>query len=338
MTPPEQLWRQLEGQPADGPLSYLPLRDTDAAGSACLLAGLRRGPDGTPTRLLLLRLPVALVQGAADLGEYRGLRLERIRDKAPHGATAFVSLVLTEDDLSDIFGVLADDLRRAIEPAPTPAASLTAFLERLNRWRDLFSRLGGAGLSAEERRGLFGELWTLRWLLDATALPARQVLAAWGGPDGRPQDFHFGTAALEVKTSTGGSRTLRISSARQLDVTTAGCPIFLLQVPLVPQGAGAETLPVLVAALDGRLAADPEVAALFTHRLTTAGYRRAQADLYAADAWATQLPVCFAVTEGFPCLSGSALNVAITALTYDLNASALGPWHCPDSAFLSLLT
>lgn len=334
MNPLETAWRQLEAEAGTEPLSF---RTLAGSGPAPLLAGVRRPGTSPPERALLLRLPLALVQRVQSNDRYQGLRLDPVRDRT-RPDSFFVALVLTDPALHDIFSVLTADITAAVGPVADPAGQLRTFLGRLRHWEELFSHYAQDGLGPAARQGLYGELWALRWLLDAGQVAPAACLAAWVGPDHAPQDFRFPAVAVEVKTTAGGSQTLHIGGLWQLDENLAGT-LFLLHLPLSVGNAGAagETLPALVADLTTRFATTAALAARFDQRLVSAGYLRAQAGLYEAEVWRARAPRLFSVVGDFPRLRNGQLSAAITAATYDLDAMALDPWlTAPTNLFAFL--
>lgn len=332
----ETLWAKLEAAaPQANPLTYFPL---SSAGPARLLAGLRRPAGAQPERLLLLHLPRQIARQLRPTDRHQGLRLEPVADQLDKHS-AFVSLVLTDPALRDIFSALCADVVAAVAPVVEPAAQLRALLTRLERWQELFSRFNPEGLSLPARQGLFGELWAMRWLMMEGRTAPVTALAAWAGPDRHPQDFRFAGAALEVKTTTGNARSLHIASLQQLDDVLTG-PLFLLHLPLLLATTDAETLPAMVADLLARFgAASPVLAENFTLRLQTAGYFTSQAALYQEEAWQVREARLLAVTgDDFPRLRSSTLPATITAGTYELEASALEPWRCAAAILFSLVS
>ena len=104
--------------------------------------------------------------------------------------------------------------------------------------------------------------------------------------------------------------------------------LWLVLVQLAAPGAGAETLPALVASLAARLAASPPDAALFALRLQQAGYFAVQAPLY-SEAWAVGRVRVLAVRDDFPRLQHSRLPEAISNVTYSLDTTSLSQFEEP---------
>ncbi|WP_354581922.1 PD-(D/E)XK motif protein [Hymenobacter sp. UYP22] len=270
--------------------------------------------------------------GSTDRNQ--GLRLDPVEDQKSSGY-GFVALVLTKDELRDIFTVLAADILEVVGPVTTPADQLRTFLKRLSRWQDLLNYYTPDGMSAPARQGLFGELWAMRWLLVTGNVSASHVLNAWVGPERAPQDFQFETTALEVKTTSGSSSTLCIGGLWQLESASA-TDFFLLHIPMANSVSG-ESLPALVTDLLQRFAADPVLNRRFEACLLTAGYLHSQAAMYIDEKWMVKPARLMTVSEDFPRLRMHELPAAITAATYELNAAALDPWLCHESVLFTLL-
>jgi hypothetical protein len=325
----DSVWRQLELDKSTETLSYQRVE----ASSAQQFIGVRRLAGRVqPERVLLLRLPVHLVRKVSSNDRHQGLRLDPIEDQLVHGS-GFIALVLTKIELRDIFTVLVADLLEAVGAVPAPADQLRTFLKRLGRWQDLLAHYNPAGLSSNARQGLYGELWTMRWLLDVGHIPGSKVLGAWVGPDRAPQDFLFTGAALEVKTTAGRSAALRIGGLWQLDPGNSD-PLFLMHLPMVISVKDGETLPALVADLVSCFSSDTALSTRFEARLLAADYLHTQADMYRTEKWLVHAPRLMAVTDSFPRLHTDQLPAAIVAAAYELDAAALGPWLCqPDILF-----
>jgi hypothetical protein len=296
-------------------------------------AGIRRSERGTLTeRVLLLHLPLHLVRKVSSSDRHNGLHLDPLIDQREPGS-GFVALVLTRAELRDIFSVLVSDLLEVVGPVPVPADQLRGFLQRLNRWQELLKSYVAEGLSLIARQGLYGELWTVRWLLDAGHLKPAAVVTAWTGPERSPQDFRFDRVMLEVKTTTGASPSLRIGGLWQLEPGPVD-HLYLLHLPLSLSITEGETLPGLVMELVTRLASDQPVAALLEKRLLSAGYLHSQAAGYLTERWLVPGARLMAVDDTFPRLRADLIPAAVIAATYELDAASLQPWVCaPDSLF-----
>jgi hypothetical protein len=139
--------------------------------------------------------------------------------------------------------------------------------ERLVRWQQFLQKGHLDALSAREQLGLWGELATLRLLMDS--LPAHEVIDAWKGPAREAQDFRFTSNWIECKTIGETDADVAVSSLEQLQ--PGQVPLFLL-VHLVAESQAGVRLRDLVDALRESLADKPSTAERFEKLLRMAGY------------------------------------------------------------------
>ena len=92
---------------------------------------------------------------------------------------------LHDNSQQDLFHTLCQDIISASGTSATEGEACSIALMRTWRWHHLL-RGGGSGLSAEEQRGLLGELRVLEQLL-LPELSASAAVEAWRGPLGFSQ-------------------------------------------------------------------------------------------------------------------------------------------------------
>jgi hypothetical protein len=66
-------------------------------------------------------------------------------------------------------------------------------------------------------KGLWGELYSIKSVLDNPQIDPNSIILNWTGPDGQPNDFSFGNTAIEIKTTSKQINKIDISSFEQLD-------------------------------------------------------------------------------------------------------------------------
>ncbi|WP_331058468.1 PD-(D/E)XK motif protein [Hymenobacter sp.] len=296
---------------------------------------LRSDSDELPARLLMLRVPRYLARNTRMRDQPRGLALEPV-EHPDDDSVAYVSLRLTEPELGDLFAVLAYDIVETIAPETDSTSQLQAFLDRIAGWQELFGKVPTGGLGPQARQGLYGELFLMRRLLE-TGLTAESVAVAWAGPLREPQDFRFGTVALEAKTTSGTSQAIHISNAAQLDDAPLTA-LWLFHLALKIGSGTGETLPGLVADLAALLHAEPTAATHFQHRLQLAGYFHAQADLYATEGFTVSYEQTVRVAGSLPRLRASDLPTAISELSYAIDLTALVPHRRPFSDLIDSIS
>lgn len=281
------------------------------------------------TRALLIDVDLSGV----DLGELphgRGLDMRRV--PATSGGEA-LELVLSRPSFADLFDTLVTDVAKAAADGVDKADVAARVTDRVRRWQ-IFLRGNSNGLTPERQRGLFGELFFLRSIL-LGAVPTLAAVQAWVGPSGAPQDFSFGEAAVEVKTTTGAQpQQLRIASERQLD-TTALKHLAVYQLSLDARDGAGQSLPDLVAEVRKRLKDQP-ASDLFGDRLFDAGYLDAQAVQYRTG-YTVRAAGIFLVGDNFPRLVEADCPEGVGDVVYSISVSALGPFAVDASVLVPII-
>lgn len=281
------------------------------------------------TRALLIDVDLSGVE-LGELPSGRGLDLRRV--PATSGGEA-LELVLSQPSFADLFDTLVVDVAKAAAAGVDKADVAERVTDQVRRWQR-FLRGNNAGLTPERQRGLFGELFFLRAIV-LGALPALTAVEGWVGPHGAPQDFAFGTAAVEVKTTIGAQpQLLRIASERQLD-TTALKKLALYQLSLDTREGAGQTLPELITDIRKRLR-DPLAADMFGERLFDAGYLDVHAGLYRSG-YTVRSAGIFLVGEGFPRLVEADCPEGVGEVAYSISVSSLGPFAVDASVLVPII-
>ncbi|MEW2634736.1 PD-(D/E)XK motif protein [Streptomyces sp. NPDC048389] len=278
-------------------------------------------------RMLLLkagaRAADGIVRSVGELPRTAGLDL-CITAQSRHEYELQVSL--TADELREVFTPLVSDIASAVKDAPTTETALEAAVRRFSSWQQLLRTVGKNGLTADTRRGLFGELYFLNeYVLPSVAqTPGVQ---AWTGPGGSNQDFQLPDVAVEVKTTTAKNpRTVRVASERQLDST--GTPALLLTLMSVDErrGGSGESLNALVDRIRHRLT-NPAARSRLDSLLIQVGYLPGHRDLYDEPRYTLRQAETWEVREGFPRLIESELPAGVGDCTYNISTSALDDYR-----------
>ncbi len=205
---PSEVWEELaNSQSSEGGLLVggwaggLILMNLDALGMPIFIVEAVGNPDEIPDTSEFATYGVQV--------QTRALRIDdRTADCVVFGARDSVDIE-SFVQMADL--IVAELLKTELSLGSKPREIVFALLRRwVNFWRQLRS-----GLSVDKVAGLIGELLVIS---DWAALDGLSH-ENWGGPNGQPQDFHFSSAAVEVKTSQSrtGPRIHRISSVLQLD-------------------------------------------------------------------------------------------------------------------------
>jgi hypothetical protein len=233
-----------------------------------------------------------------------------------------LQVVLTANELREVFNPLVTDVAETVRAASAPAAALAAAVERFQRWQALLHAVGSEGLGNEERRGLVGELLVLREHV-LPALAETDTVESWTGPSGANQDFQLPEVAIEVKASTAKrARSVRVASERQLDDT--GTPALLLGLAMLDErrGGSGESLNRLVDGIREQLT-NPAARSRFDGCLIQAGYLPRHRDLYAEPRYTLRELRFWHVRGDFPRIVEADLRAGVGNCTYDLSTAGL---------------
>lgn len=281
--------------------------------------------DGGGHPLLLLMTPPSVAAAPAN-HRMRGLEVQVLPSSDGKSQTKSI-LRLSDPGLQDVFQLLCEDVVRAVARTADSAQALSTFLSRIWRWHHLL-RGGGAGLTAQEERGLFGELLVLKELIADSVGPLAAV-SAWVGPLGEPKDFELGRRLLEIKTILGADRNLvEISSEHQLDVPPDR-ELYLI-VQRLDRGAGVTLTELVADVTEALCAAHPEVKVLLEERLSAAGYDSEQ--VY-AHRWEKGITEIYAVAPEFPKITVGDLPTGVSRVRYSISTTPLARFAVQPAAF-----
>jgi len=249
-------------------------------------------------RMLILRVPHSVGKDFNLNYEFKGLKFEKIYDP---GDPEFVllNLVLINKEFKEVFNSLVDGVLDNIIHESEINAILRRYVERLTEWQSLFERFNKPGLSPEEQRGLFGELFFLRKFLHNNS-DFHKVVNSWVGPEKQVRDFQSGLWSVEVKTSSGNNhQKVHISSERQLDTSNIE-NLFLFHISLEPKQNSGETLNDIAASVSEILSSDASALTLFKRKLIEGGYFEHHKSLYETVGYLIRQEQFYEVRDDFP--------------------------------------
>ena len=110
-----------------------------------------------------------------------------------------LTIQLFSDTNKDIFAYLCGNLIETIEKCETEAKAIKLILNRLEKWRTMFSKGASDGLSITEQQGLYGELMYLHKLASRGIFSYIDTLKIWVGVDKAMRDFKVKTGLLRRK-------------------------------------------------------------------------------------------------------------------------------------------
>jgi hypothetical protein len=264
--------------------------------------------------------------------KWKGMDFEILSLDTPREGNRHIRLSLEQGENRDIFVTVCADLVKGLDGCTTNDGRRREIADFLTRWSSFFERHGLEGLSFEEQRGLYGELWWLRNMARAGTDPMTAV-TSWKGCERGYQDFETTGHAVEVKTTMMKEpRKVQINNERQLDSRALlSLHLFVLTVTKTPTAG--ETLPDLVQSLRDILSERP-VAYAFEKSLGKAGYLDVHADLYRT-AYSFTKEELFQVTEGFPRITD--MPQGLGDLHYTVVLSACMNFACEPAGYFRLI-
>ena len=303
-----ETWRDIEARAVE-PGALNARRLADAGGAVVAVDYQRR-------RHILLPLS-SLDDGFSDSRSRGLLILPRMLEVEDAPATPFLDLCSTDPSSRDAFDVIANDLVTRLAKGMTAAEAASAVLAK---WRRFWSIAPAEGLTPEEIRGLFGELWfVLVWLFPHGVDQVRH----WVGPLGARHDFQWDGLSVEAKaTNSVRGHIHRINGIDQLDPPESG-QLMLYSVRLREEIAAANSLLTLVEGITNQLQNSAELLGLFEDRLAAANYSPLHAERYREIHFRIIDERLYRVADDFPRLSAASfvqgVPPGIERIEYEVN-------------------
>jgi len=289
----KQIWTQLEAS-SSTVAGLFKLRFSDA--SKCdVFLGVKL-PE--THRLLILKVPFNIGQEFNFKYEFRGLKFEKIYDP-DDSKFLLLNLVLVEKQFKDVFDTLVADILIGLLNESDVRIILKNYSNRLIKWQSLFEKYNEGGLTPEEQRGLFGELFFMREFFNSKG-NTTYIVNSWVGPENAVIDFQSNNWGVEVKTTSGNNhQKVNISNERQLDTKNYE-HLFLYHISLDQRQNSGESLNDIVLSLKDLLSKDELVLNKFIHKLFEAGYFDVHIPLYKECGYSIRQNTFYKVENDFP--------------------------------------
>jgi len=247
-------------------------------------------------------------------------------------------LELADIRYEDIFHTLAEDMATKMYQAPDESQALKDMSLRLNLWRNFFIRQKSGGLDRAEQQGLWGELWTMKYVL-FPHVGISKALQAWVGPEDANQDFSTQNMTIEVKTtSTPPHEKFHISNILQLDYTSTG-EFILVFLALENRRSTMNTLPQLVDEMRNEIGdTSPDLLDLFNTKLILFGYLNSHRNLYTDTEYTLRKKRFYRVTNGFPRILEKDLASGVGDVRYSVSVSACSGFEIDDEKLIDIVS
>lgn len=312
----DYLWKNLEAQSSDH-VGFFKTRYSETSLAEVYL-GIKV-PE--MYRLLILCVPGSEGRKFDFKYEFKGVKFEKLIDPQD-SENILLCLKLVDFHLKDIFNTLCLDVIGSIIEEGDLVFIQQKFKSRLLKWQNLFDRYNSDGLTSEEQRGLYGELYFLREWLNRTT-DCERVVNAWLGPEKELQDFQSNDWAVEVKTTHGNNhQKVHIQSERQLDSSNLNY-LYLYHISLDVRNNSGETLNQIVQSIRTALTPVQLGYSLFNFKLLKAGYFDTHASLYQEKGYYIREDVFYNVVDKFPRIQENDLMNGVGDVKYSIIVSSL---------------
>lgn len=235
-----------------------------------------------------------------------------------------LSFVLNYPSLDELFVKLCWDLMDSSREDPDPVAKI---VNRYNSWLRLLQQASHNILSANEQKGLVGELL----LLEEAIVDRGEETAvmAWVGPEGADQDFNFADLWMEAKAVSIAADSVSISSIQQLDRSDKGVLKVYFMDKTTSEGAQTVSLPEQIAAVSKRIQSAKLIDILYC-KLAKAGYFEKDAEQYKGNRYRVAEARCYSVTGTFPRLTKSNIPTGVSQAKYSISLAVLESYRIQE--------
>lgn len=263
-----------------------------------------------------LKIDVVKAPKTAAFANLRDLKIENISDPFDGNKVLFLIQLINQQH-TEVFSVLCEDLISRVSEIESVDEVLRILIQRLDKWKSLFESASGQGLTPDQQRGLYGELYFLRsWLETNPNVP--NAMLAWQGPGGNIRDFQMGEWGLEVKTTHGNNhQKVQVSSERQLDTSNL-THVFLYHLSLEEQLFSGETLNEMVDSVEVLLEERHTGLSDFKMRLLQVGYFDQHRHMYEKKGYKIRACDVYQVKDLFPRIEETDLRRGVGDVKYSI--------------------
>ena len=270
-------------------------------------------------RMLIIRVPFPSGKEFNFKYEFRGLKFDKIYDP-DDSKFLLLNLVLVDKQFKDVFDTLVADILAAVINESDIKVILKNYSNRLIKWQSLFERFKEQGLTLEEQRGLYGELFFIRKFLQNNS-DFINIINSWVGSEKQIRDFQSGTWSVEVKTTHGNNhQKVHISSERQLDTSNLG-NLFLYHLSLETRQQSGETLNQIVDTIVEILSSDFTALSQFRNKLMEAGFFDHHRQFYTDIGYFIRQEVFYKVENSFPRIEERDIRNGVGDVKYSIVVS-----------------
>jgi hypothetical protein len=283
-------------------------------------------------RCIAFRISASFPFDANQWNKLKDIKIETLPDERDK-TKKFLLILLLNKQHKDIFSTLCEDLIFGVSEVSSEQILVEKLLERLSKWQSLFEKVGKQGLSDEAQRGLYGEIYFLRFFLN-NASDKNYCLKSWLGPEKSIQDFQYSNWAVEVKTTHGNNhQKIHITSERQLDDSIIE-KIFLFHLSLDIRVGNGESLNSLIDEISEVLKENTMANNLFKLKLLESGYYEIHRPLYEERGYTIRQENLYRVYGNFPRITENQIPNGVGDVKYSIVLSESEEWRIDTETLL----
>ncbi len=283
-------------------------------------------------RCIAFRISAVFPFHETQWNRLKDIKIETLTDEKDK-SKKFLLILLLNKQHKDIFSTLCEDLIFGVSEVSTELTLVEKLLERLAKWQSLFEKVGKQGLSDESQRGIYGEIYFLRFLLN-NITDKNYCLKSWLGPEKSIQDFQYSNWAVEVKTTHGNNhQKIHITSERQLDDSIIE-KIFLFHLSLDVRVGNGESLNILIDEVSEFLNENTMASNLFKLKLLESGYYDIHKPLYDERGYTIRQENLYRVSGNFPRIMENQIPIGVGDVRYSIVLSESEEWRINHETLL----
>jgi len=283
-------------------------------------------------KIFLLELEESLPVHSNYLMRFVGVEIQVL---PANKGTKELAIILLENELSDIFTFFVEDIINSLTSVSNQENAILIISEKINYWKKLFSKFTGGLLTPQQQRGLFGELYFLKLMLD-NLNNDEKVIHAWQAPTGSNQDFYFDGNAIEIKTSKSNSPTIKISNEFQLDTTDLK-NLFIAFYKLNEYPGNEYTLFSIISDIRTQLEPKQEILIEFNLKLESLGISADNEAEYNTMTLSVRDEKYYFVTPDFPKITTETIDNAISKVSYEIAPNQCTAFEIPFNSIITEL-
>lgn len=282
-------------------------------------------PKGEATKLARVQIDFP-----NSLDEEWTIDIKKSRARPPHAVRERLRQIISQITYSST-RVHRGRGKKLFEEISAPVwertVGLSVTLAQIKRWKAFLAGRKARTLTAEEVRGLFGELTFIRQLI-REGFTEKKALESWQGSEGSHQDFIWGNKSVEIKCLSGRERsTVRISSEDQLEAVNDNLFLRVFRLADMSGSEKARSLNDLAREVEG-VFSDSEALENFSNKMAKAGY--VELHEYDNPKFIVAEEKSYRVTNEFPRLIRSEIPEGVVRVGYEIELESIKPFECND--------